>query len=358
MESYRFDELTRRLAAGTSRRALLSGVLGGLLGGIVGPARRRADAQSRRPNGSACARATDCASFRCVDGVCCNSACTGQCEVCNLLGKEGICSPVTGQPVGVRQACPGAGPCEASCDGVIRTSCATWPGAETSCGAPTCTGDQLTTYACGGNGTCHPTTTSCAADEVCSGGACRHCGLAREPCCPPDDTCPDLFFCDAATGSCQPCGLAGQPCCPPDNACFASSFCDEASRTCQRCGGVGFPCCPPDDTCGGFFSFCDSGTCQSCGRTGRPCCPPDNTCEAPSFCDSGTCRPCTPIGFESENACTASTVCCDGGQCVTFPTFEGSPSFCRPAGCLPGGEPCTDISACCSLTCSGDVCQQ
>lgn len=81
-------------------------------------------------------------------------------------------------------------------------------------------------------------------------------------------------------------------------------------------------------------------------------------CDGGNPCVDGTCRTCTPIGFEPENACTASTTCCDGGQCVNFPTFQGAPSFCRPAGCLLGGAPCTDISACCSFTCSGETCQQ
>jgi hypothetical protein len=80
-------------------------------------------------------------------------------------------------------------------------------------------------------------------------------------------------------------------------------------------------------------------------------------------CVSGTCQPCTPIGFEPENARTESTVCCDGGGCVAFPTFIGEPSFCRPADCRLGGEPCTigshdSITACRSWTCSGDTCQQ
>ncbi len=60
--------------------------------------------------GGACVASTDCAAGSCVDGVCCATSCTGQCEACNLKGKEGTCSPVSGAPVGARTACGGTGP--------------------------------------------------------------------------------------------------------------------------------------------------------------------------------------------------------------------------------------------------------
>src|SRR5262249_17496666 len=50
--------------------------------------------------GTPCSRSAECATGLCVDGVCCNSDCTGQCEACNVTGKEGTCIAVTGEPVG------------------------------------------------------------------------------------------------------------------------------------------------------------------------------------------------------------------------------------------------------------------
>ncbi|MGZ3456660.1 MAG: Kelch repeat-containing protein, partial [Polyangiales bacterium] len=41
---------------------------------------------------------TACASGFAADGYCCDRACTGTCEACNLPGKIGVCSPVTGAP--------------------------------------------------------------------------------------------------------------------------------------------------------------------------------------------------------------------------------------------------------------------
>ena len=46
----------------------------------------------RRQNGQACNADLECGSGRCVDGVCCNSACDGACEACNLAGTEGTCT--------------------------------------------------------------------------------------------------------------------------------------------------------------------------------------------------------------------------------------------------------------------------
>jgi hypothetical protein len=55
--------------------------------------------------GVACTSNNQCLSTFCVDGVCCNDDCTGQCEACNLAGKAGTCLPVKGKPV-----TPRAGP--------------------------------------------------------------------------------------------------------------------------------------------------------------------------------------------------------------------------------------------------------
>src|SRR5262249_10916193 len=45
-------------------------------------------------NGLACTSDLQCASGFCADGVCCNSACTGKCQACNLGGSVGTCSSV------------------------------------------------------------------------------------------------------------------------------------------------------------------------------------------------------------------------------------------------------------------------
>ena len=47
-----------------------------------------------------CKGGGDCVSGLCVDGYCCNDACEGQCEACDVPGGEGLCVPVSGAPQG------------------------------------------------------------------------------------------------------------------------------------------------------------------------------------------------------------------------------------------------------------------
>jgi hypothetical protein len=64
-------------------------------------------------DGTACTTDTECGSSHCVDGVCCNTTCTGTCVACNLPGKVGICSNID-----AGQSDPnGTPPCNDMCDG-------------------------------------------------------------------------------------------------------------------------------------------------------------------------------------------------------------------------------------------------
>jgi len=106
-----------------------------------------------KSNGTACAMGAECASTNCVDGVCCDTSCTGNCESCSLGTTKGTCSPSTTP----RAACTGAGACAGKCDGTAahRASC-TFPSNTTSCGAAaSCTGGTAITAAlCDGAGAC------------------------------------------------------------------------------------------------------------------------------------------------------------------------------------------------------------
>jgi hypothetical protein len=61
-------------------------------------------------NGKKCTLPNDCSSGSCVDGYCCNTACSGTCQACNLPGYYGSCSPI---PNGQDPAdeCPGQKTC-------------------------------------------------------------------------------------------------------------------------------------------------------------------------------------------------------------------------------------------------------
>ena len=68
--------------------------------------------------GSACSVGTQCASGLCVDKVCCNVACAGQCQACDIAPSRGTCSPVaSGPPHGSRAACGGS---RTTCGGPVQ----------------------------------------------------------------------------------------------------------------------------------------------------------------------------------------------------------------------------------------------
>jgi len=45
------------------------------------------------PNGSVCDRGRRCLSGHCVDGICCDTECSGACESCAYLASPGTCTP-------------------------------------------------------------------------------------------------------------------------------------------------------------------------------------------------------------------------------------------------------------------------
>ena len=91
---------------------------------------------SGRVNGARCQAAAECTSQRCVDGYCCNDACQGSCQACDVAGHLGACWPVpSGTPYGGRPACGGAGACAGFCNNLASGQCF-FPGAERSCPCP------------------------------------------------------------------------------------------------------------------------------------------------------------------------------------------------------------------------------
>lgn len=143
---------------------------------------------ARREPGAACGGPNECVSKHCVDGVCCNTACDGQCAACNVAGSVGQCSatPKGEAPRGNRAACAGTGVCAGLCNGASQNACS-YPGTSTRCGEEACN-DGIVQGAsfCDAAGSC------VAGENVicpkgCAGRAC------------------------AATGSGGPSGAAGAP---------------------------------------------------------------------------------------------------------------------------------------------------
>jgi hypothetical protein len=163
------------------------------------------------PLGTPCTSAGTCpvtadGNPYCVDGVCCNGACAGQCQACNTASSQGTCVTISGPVVGtVRPACPGSNssnPCSAKvCDGKNPNACDVFVGAETMCGAATCI-DLVGTPAavCQGDGTCQKVTQQTCAPFACVSDQCA-------TSCTNDAECTPGNYCNVTTGKCI--GTAG-----------------------------------------------------------------------------------------------------------------------------------------------------
>ena len=145
-------------------------------------------------NGVTCAAGAECASGNCVDGVCCNNACDGQCQACNVAGSAGTCSAIKGAPVGGRAACNGAGtPCAGSCDGV--GAACTYPSFGTDCGT-NCADGKFVEAKCDNKGAC------VTKDPLsCNNYACKETGC-KESCATAADCAGPTF--DCVGGKCIP----------------------------------------------------------------------------------------------------------------------------------------------------------
>jgi len=116
-----------------------------------------------------CTAAIDCASEYCIDGYCCDTTCSGNCDRCNVAGSIGTCTDVESDCTGNCDICS-SGNCAASV-GLCTGNCDVCTGSGTaySCAASDslCTGNC---DVCSGSGTAY----SCAAsDALCS--TCYYC---------------------------------------------------------------------------------------------------------------------------------------------------------------------------------------
>jgi hypothetical protein len=89
-------------------------------------------------SGLTCTTNAECASGFCVDGVCCNAACSGPCVSCNQVGRAGACTPYQAGTDPQAECGQGDGVCQSTCDGA--GNCA-FPQYSVSCGnCMTCNG--------------------------------------------------------------------------------------------------------------------------------------------------------------------------------------------------------------------------
>jgi len=278
------------------------------------------------PAGSACSLNSTCLSLFCVDGVCCNTSCTDQCVSCNVAGKVGTCSPVTGAPVGGRTACDGFGTtCGSSCNGVTTTKC-TYAASTTICTARSCaSGVETQPSYCTGSGACATAATKDCGAYVCGASACKTSCTSSSTDCATGYGCKD--------GACVTTGGLGTIC--TDDTQCSSAHCTPSDKD-----GVRVCCesaaCADGLLCASASAGADAGKCSKAKKGAA--------CTAASGCATGFC---------------VDGVCCDGicaGQCEAC-DVKGAEGTCVGVAGAPHGArtACSDGggSTCKALACDG-----
>jgi len=316
-----------------------------------------ADAGGTLPRGATCMTDGECSLGHCVDGVCCESACTGSCESCGETDQKGYCVAVMGDPRGSRTKCAGAGtPCAGSCGGSNRTECV-YPDEQTMCGGPTCKdGMAASSPTCDRAGACRTSTPAACMSGVCAdatrcAGGCDQSGVA----------CPSTQFCNGA-GACQN-KFANGAMCSLDATCMSGNCVDghccasTACGSCQACTGA-------NGTCVSVTSADDPDTCtmtRTCNASGVCKTKPGQSCTLSTDCSTGNCvdgHCCTASSCGTCQACTGG-----GGACVSVAggddadTCSGTKT-CDNAGVCKAkqGQACAGAGDCITNHCADGFC--
>jgi MYXO-CTERM domain-containing protein len=231
----------------------------------------------KRINSTVCNADEQCVSDNCVDGLCCDLACKGQCQACDLPGFPGKCTAF-GTDASKEQPHPNTGGTNPrlSCDGVVggtTTACSGYcvgttdpihcqdPGPSAALQSTTCVdvpgaASKLTSYPCDSKGANTEATSDC-------GGF----------------LCADAAACKTA--------------CAADTECLADWVCTE--KVCQPLTGP----------------LCDGGNIlrRPAAQGGNTACADHYTCPAAAT----ACR----TDCDSVNDCTDGLVCNNDRQCVT-----------------------------------------
>ena len=213
MDQDRFDQRTRALGAGRSRRGMLKAVGAAALG-AVGLHAGAAEADLCKTTAKACSKGSQCCSGNCTPdpgktsvtasgAICCPAGqiqtSTGQCGCPSgtTLHNGVCCTPTT--------TCPSGQTCGTAPDGC---------GGTLDCGS--CDATQCLTCS---SGTC---VSSCGAGDVCCGGTC----------CASGQTCGQIL--EAGQGCCWPSGTA--------NVCTVDNYLTACCATASSLGGQQVGC--------------------------------------------------------------------------------------------------------------------
>ncbi len=327
MDDRRFDDLTRRFAAGTSRRSLLKWLAGSVAGAAV--AGRASEIIAQGATGDDCTTDDDCGS----ELVCLPE--TSQCfPACYSAGFDcGESSALTCCDRCCSRACSDDGLCLTCVPEGVACNLAASPGC---CEGLECTGGECAVaQACGGGPTCSDVN-DCDEDfDQCVNGCCQFltpcvglgfgCSFASD-CCDAEATCP--------AGTC--CSPEGVACTQSSDCCVSGQVCS-SSGTCQECASLGVVCADSVDCC--------SGTCDPvrdvCCNTVDLACTGDGDCCGNSTCDGDVCVAEVSC-IQDGGDCELDADCCPGGEGFSAQCRENTCVVCvlsDAIGVCPAAEP-------------------
>ena len=325
-----------------------------------------------KQDGQSCTADAECQHSHCVDGVCCDQACTGACRSCSLAATMGRCTPIALGSTDPRAMCKVMPQSSCStngkCDG--NGGCQSWP-VGTLCADETCTANVYKAPStCNSSGQCVAPDLIACSPYVCNGSRCFNACSTNAQCLTPNS---------CAVNSCGKKDL-GAMCSAPDecksNFCAQGVCCDQAcTGACKSCvaamlgncvnvaTGTNDPagiCAVQDPSTCGTNGKCEAGACQR-WVSGTACraasCPaatqqatPLSTCDGAGTCVTPAAKPCFPFTC-GANACLPS--CTADNQCQ-------SPAVCVNGSCglKPNGAVCLNKNECLSKFCEQGVCCQ
>ena len=331
------------------------------------------------PAGSSCTSASQCSTGICIDAVCCDAPCDGECEACSAAkkgaGSDGTCGPVAAD-TDPDDECPESPGFPVSCgaDGACNGggACRSFAKAGTPCAESGCVGDSVAEGTCNGVGDCTPESSSQSCEPyTCRSASCLD-SCASDADCADDARCAAGSVCVTLTGLGETCG---------DDAECASGMCSDGVCCNGRCDGQCEVCDVPgaEGTCApitgaprGGRPPCSSGQGDPClatacdGETRDRCAGlvgPAVTCRAPTCMDDVAVLPgvCDGKGACSKlDTVFCSPYQCDGDACATGPcatSADCADGFACDEGtseCLPAGQ-AVCIDAVTVETASGEI---
>lgn len=266
------------------------------------------------PVGAACQTSGECSLGNCIDGFCCDSACTG-CSACSnaLTGKtNGTCAPVQS----------GQDPHSTCADETASSQC----------------GNDGT---CDGSGACRKVGTS----HICTPASCSSDGKTFTPA----TTCDGKGTCTTATP--QSCGAfqcATTGClktCAAQTDCGAGNYCNIGAGTCAAKKQNGQPATESHECTSGIVAggVCCNASCGECNACSTGTCTPvanGTGCGSGRVCSGGNCQAGCWIGggsgsfFASNTVNTSNNcqVCAPAKSTTTWSNNDGAQVPCGTCG--------------------------